>query len=149
MRRLAERGAYLPFAEQAVFALLVLSHLVVAIVLTVQAATGEPHSTDAGAIAAGAVTRDASAVLVLAATWLLVKGRRDAAYRLARTAVLLDLLVTENFTFTDSQFGALGELPWLLVALTFFTIRWQNRIDRRDRPDLPDLPNRPDRSDAA
>ena len=57
--------------------------------------------------------------------------------------------MTEIFTFTDSQFGALGELPWLLVALTFFTIRWQNRIDRRDLPDLPDLPNRPDRSDAA
>ncbi|MFL6116912.1 MAG: hypothetical protein ACJ786_37010 [Catenulispora sp.] len=123
IRRLADRVAYLPFAEAVVFTMQVLSHVVVAIIFTVQATTGEPHTTDAGAIAASAVTRAAAAMVVLAATWLLLRGRRVAAYRLARAAVLLDLLVTEIFNFQDSQFGALAELPWLLVAFTFLTIR--------------------------
>jgi hypothetical protein len=117
--RLAERAAHLRFAEAVVFGLQVMSHLVVAIVFTAEALSGD-RTTDVGA---SAFTRTVAAVLMLIATWLLVKARRVAAYRLARASVLLDLLVTEIFNFHDSQFGAIAELPWLVVALVFLTIR--------------------------
>ncbi|OLE26882.1 MAG: hypothetical protein AUG49_07150 [Catenulispora sp. 13_1_20CM_3_70_7] len=123
IRRLADHVAWLRFAEAVVFTLLVLSHVVVAVVFIVQATTGEPHTTDAGAVAASAVTRTAAALVVLTAVRLLLRTRRVAAYRLARAAVLLDLLVTEIFNFHDSQFGALAELPWLLAAFMFLTVR--------------------------
>ncbi|NUR60090.1 MAG: hypothetical protein HOV87_15705 [Catenulispora sp.] len=116
----------LRYAEGVVFALLVLSHGIVAVIFTIQAVTGEPHPNDGGAVAASAVTRGVAAVVVVAAVWLRLRSRRAAAYRLARAAVLLDLLVTEIFNFHDSQFGAVAELPWLLVALLFLT-SWQRK----------------------
>lgn len=127
LRRFVEWVAGVRFAEAVVFTLMVLSHVIVAIIFTVQALTGEPHTDDAGAVTASAVTRDVSAVLVLAATWLRSRSRRAAAYRLARAAILLDLLVTEIFNFHDSQFGAIAELPWLLAAFVFLTI-WQRDL---------------------
>ena len=123
IRRLAGRAANLPGAEAVVFTINVLSHSIVAFLFTLQAATGVPHSANAGAVTVSAVTRGVSAVLVLAAAGLLLRSRRVAAYRLARAAILIDLLVTEIFNFTDSQFGALAELPWLLVSFAFLTIR--------------------------
>jgi len=122
LRRWGTRAADLPYAEAVMFALLAISHVAVAIVFIAQAVTGEPHSTDAGAITAGAVTRVISLVLILAA--LAVRPRsRFGAYRLCRAAILVDLLISEVFNFNDSQFGALGELPFLLLALAFFGYR--------------------------
>ena len=99
--------------------LLAVSHVIVAIIFATQAVTGQPHSTDAGAITIGAISRSLSALLVLAAV-AMVRFRRGAAYQLCRGAILADLLIAEVFNFNDSQFAAVGELPFLLVALAFF-----------------------------
>jgi hypothetical protein len=136
LTRLAERirgwiewVAGLQWTETAVFVLLVLSRVVVAIVFTAQAATGEPHSTDAGAITASAFTRGVSAVLIIAAAIVRLKGRRLTAYRLAKSAILLDLIITEVFNFHDSQFGAVAELPQLLLGFAFISI-WQRQVEQ-------------------
>lgn len=120
--------AGLRWTEAVVFTLLVLSGVIVGIVFVAQAATGEPHSTDAGAITASAVTRSVAAILVIGAAVLRLKGRRAASYRLAKTAILIDLLITEIFNFHDSQFTAVAELPQLLLAFAFISI-WQRQAD--------------------
>jgi hypothetical protein len=134
LRRRAKQLAELPYAEAAMLSLLAVSHVVVAIVFAAQAVTGEPHSTDAGAITGGAITRSLSALLILAAV-AVVRSRRGAAYRLCRAAILADLLIAEVFNFNDSQFAALGELPFLLLALAFF--------ERTKRADSVAVPNKP------
>jgi hypothetical protein len=123
IRSRADRVAALRGADVFFFVLLNLSHIVVAIVFIAQAATGEPHSTDAGAITISAVTRSASAILVIGATIVRIRGRQLTSYRLAKAAILTDLLITEAFNFHDSQFSAVTELPHLLLAFAFFTIR--------------------------
>ena len=123
VRRWAYRVAELRWSETVAYALLVLSRVIVAIIFIAQAATETPHSEDNASITASAVTRGVSAVLVLAAVALRLRGRRLASYQLAKTALLLDLLVTEIFNFHDSQFGATAELPQLLVGFAFFSIR--------------------------
>jgi len=126
IRHALEWLAGLRWTEAVVYALLLLSRVIVATLFIAQAATGEPHSTDSGAITASAVTRGIAALLVIVAVVLRLKGRRLASYRLARTAILIDLLITEIFNFHDSQFGAIAELPQLLLALAFFSI-WQRQ----------------------
>jgi hypothetical protein len=126
IRTWLEWVAALRWTEAAVFTLLTLSSIVVAIVFAAQAATGEPHSTDAGAITASAFTRGVSAVLVVFAVVLRIRGRRVRAYRPAKTAILIDLLITEIFNFHDSQFAAVAELPQLLPAFAFVSI-WQRQ----------------------
>jgi hypothetical protein len=123
IRHRAEWVAGLRWAETVAFTLLVLSRVIVAIIFVAQAAGGEPHSTDAGAITASAVTRSLGAVLVLVAVVLRLRGRTLTPYRLSRAAILLDLLITEIFNFHDSQFAAVAELPQLLLAFAFFSIR--------------------------
>jgi hypothetical protein len=132
IRRWAEWVAGLRWADAVGFTLLVLSRVIVAIIFVVQAATGEPHSTDAGAITASAVTRGVGAALVIVAVVLRLRGQTLTSYRLAKAAILLDLLVTEIFNFHDSQFAAVAELPQLLLAFAFFSIR-QRQMEREDQ----------------
>ena len=129
VRGWAEWVAGLRWTETVVFVLLILSRVIVAIIFIAQAAGGEPHSTDAGAITASAFTRGASAVLIIAAVTVRLRGRRLTAYRLAKTAILLDLIITEVFNFHDSQFGAVAELPQLLLGFAFISI-WQRQVGR-------------------
>lgn len=119
IRRRAKRLADLPGADAVVFAVLVLSHVSVAIVFAAQALTGKPGTSDAVAISVSALTRSVSALLILVAVCVRLRSR-PAAYRLCRSAILVDLLITEAFNFNDSQFGALGELPYLLLAYAYF-----------------------------
>jgi hypothetical protein len=123
IRRWAQWVAGLRWSETVAFTLLVLSRVIVAVIFVAQAAGGEPHSTDAGAITASAVSRSAGAVLVIVAVVLRLRGRTLTSYRLSRAAILLDLLITEIFNFHDSQFAAVAELPQLLLAFAFFSIR--------------------------
>lgn len=132
IRRWAEWVAGLRWAETVAFTLLVLSRVIVAIIFVAQAAGGEPHSTDAGAITASAVTRSLGAVLVIVAVILRLRGQTLTSYRLSRAAILLDLLITEIFNFHDSQFGAVAELPQLLLAFAFFSIR-QRQLEQGAR----------------
>ncbi|MEZ0113628.1 hypothetical protein ABH920_007661 [Catenulispora sp. EB89] len=125
--------AGLRWTETVVFVLLILSRVIVAIIFIAQAAGGEPHSTDAGAITASAFTRGASAVLTIAAVVMRIRGRRLTAYRLAKAAILLDLIVTEVFNFHDSQFGAVAELPHLVLAFVFISI-WQRQVEAQTSP---------------
>ncbi|HEY3480419.1 MAG TPA: hypothetical protein VGL02_16090 [Streptomyces sp.] len=122
--------AGLRWAELVAWTLLVLSRFIVAILFVVQAATDEPHTTDAGAVTASAYSRSLAAVLVGVAVVLRLRGQRLASYRWARTSILIDLLVTEIFNFHDSQFGAVAELPQLLLLFAFFSI-WQRQVSAR------------------
>ena len=49
----------------------------------------------------------------------LLRWRTDkrAAYGWLRVAALVELLVSQIFNFTDSQFAAVGELPFNLLVL--------------------------------
>ncbi|WP_194925142.1 hypothetical protein [Catenulispora pinisilvae] len=133
VRRWAYRVAELRWSEAVAYTLLVLSRVIVAIIFIAQALTETPHSTDNASITASAVTRGVSAVLVVAALALRLRGRKLASYQLAKTALLLDLLVTEIFNFHDSQFGATAELPQLLVGFAFFSIRQRQVGQERER----------------
>jgi len=135
IRHWAEWVAGLRWAEAVAFTLLILSRVIVAIIFVAQAAGGEPHSTDAGAVTASAVTRSLGAILVIVAVILRLRGQTLTSYRLSRAAILLDLLITEIFNFHDSQFGAVAELPQLLLAFAFFSIRQrQLEQDTRTQP---------------
>ena len=103
IRGRADRVSAMRGADAVFFVLLILSHIVVAIVFIAQAATGEPHSTDAGAITISAVTRSASAILVIGATVVRLQGRQLTSYRLAKAAILMDLLITEASTSTTAS----------------------------------------------
>jgi hypothetical protein len=56
------------------------------------------------------------AVLAVAGA-VLWRRRRRTALSLLSASLYLNLFVTQLFNFTDSQFGALAELPYLLVML--------------------------------
>jgi len=135
IRHWAEWVAGLRWAEAVAFTLLILSRVIVAIIFVAQAAGGEPHSTDAGAVTASAVTRSLGAILVIVAVILRLRVQTLTSYRLSRAAILLDLLITEIFNFHDNQFGAVAELPQLLLAFAFFSIRQrQLEQDTRTQP---------------
>jgi len=101
IRRWADWVAGLRWSEAIAFTLLVLSRVIVAIIFVAQAATGEPHSTDAGAVTASAVTRSVGALLVIVATVLRLRGQRLTSYRLARTAILMDPSVADFLRARD------------------------------------------------
>jgi hypothetical protein len=105
----------------AVLWLFIASRVVVAVVFVSEAlslTTGHDLSSGAepGAIAGGAVARSVALACVVAG---LLRWRADkrAAYGWFRVAVLVELLVSQIFNFTDSQFGAVAELPFNLLVL--------------------------------
>ncbi|GIH21379.1 hypothetical protein [Rugosimonospora africana] len=71
-----------------------------------------------GAIFASTVSRTVEAVLAItgALRW---RHRRRSAIGYLMAALYIDLFVTQLFNFTDSQLGALVELPFLLLILLF------------------------------
>ncbi|MFI6077212.1 hypothetical protein ACIA5C_37350 [Actinoplanes sp. NPDC051343] len=116
-RRLLDGRWFTP----AVLGLFILSRVVVAVVFVSQAlsqTTGHDLGSVAepGAIAGGAVSRSVALACVVAG---LLRRRADkrAAYGWFRVAVLVELLVSQIFNFTDSQFAAVGELPFNLLVL--------------------------------
>ena len=105
----------------AVLGLFIVSRVVVAVVFVSEAlslATGHDLSSGAepGAIAGGAVSRSVALAFVVTG---LLRWRADkrAAYGWFRVAVLVELLVSQIFNFTDSLFAAVGELPFNLLVL--------------------------------
>lgn len=141
----AKHLADLRFFDLAVVVLFTVSRVVVAIVFAVQAvalAVGEHLSagTDDGAVVVQAFTRSLSAVLAIVAATMW-RGDRTASYRWFRTALLVDLLITQIFNFTDSQFRAVAELPFDLVvlALTNYRLRSRRPLQRpfQRRTDAP------------
>ncbi|MFF1919443.1 hypothetical protein ACFVW8_02565 [Streptomyces sp. NPDC058221] len=112
-----------------VFGLFVFSRLIAATVfvdqaLPVIAGHAPPPGHQAEAVIASAVTRTLEAVIVVvgAVRW---RSSRQAAYGWFTTALLFNLFVTQIFNFTDSQFGALAELPFLLLVLAMLTYHRQ------------------------
>jgi hypothetical protein len=53
----------------------------------------------------------------------LLAWRRERAYRRLKAAVLVGLLVTQVFNFTDRQFHTVWELPFDLVVLAALSHR--------------------------
>jgi hypothetical protein len=101
--------------------LFVLSRVAVGAVFLVQGlwvAAGHrlDPGTDQSAVVASAVVRPLEAVLAVAGLALWRRHRR-AALGLLSASLYLNLFVTQLFNFTDSQFGALAELPYQLVVL--------------------------------
>lgn len=105
----------------------VLQAITVAIVFVVQAlllVTGHPvvASADRGAvIATGCAAALTAALAVIGA--LRLRGDQRSAFGFLKASVLFNLLVTQIFNFTDSQFQALGALPFDLLALAVFSDR--------------------------
>ena len=130
-RRLLDGRWFTP----AVLGLFIVSRVVVAVVFVGQALSltaGHDLSSGAepGAIAGGAVARSVALACVVAG---LLRWRADkrAVYGWFRVAVLVELLVSQIFNFTDSQFAAVGELPFnlLVLAVLSYHLR-QPRISR-------------------
>jgi len=124
-RRLLDGRWFTP----AVLGLFIVSRVVVAVVFVSQAlvlVTGHHLTSGAepGAIAGGAVARSVALACVVAG---LLRWRADkrSAYGWFRVAVLVDLLVSQIFNFTDSQFAAVGELPFnvLVLAVVSYHLR--------------------------
>ena len=116
-RRLLDGRWFTP----AVLGLFIVSRVVVTVVFVSEAlslTTGHDLTAGAepGAIAGGAVARSVALVCVAAG---LLRWRADkrAAYGWFRVAALVELLVSQIFNFTDSQFAAIGELPFNLLVL--------------------------------
>lgn len=116
-RRLLDGRWFTP----AVLVLFIVSRVVVAVVFLSQSLylmTGRELSSGAepGAIAGGTVARGVALACVVAG---LLRWRADkrTAYGWFRAAVLVDLLVSQIFNFTDSQFAAVGELPFNVLVL--------------------------------
>ena len=129
VRRLFDRRA----CTLVVLWLFVVSQVVVAIVFLVQAvalATGHTLSpgTQDGAIIGGAITRSVAAACVVAG---LLRWRQNwrAAYGWFRTATLIDLLVSQIFNFSDSQFAAVANLPFSLLVLAIVTYHLRRPIE--------------------
>jgi hypothetical protein len=116
--------------------LFIVSRMVVAVVFVSEAvflATGHDlgSGTEPGAIVGGAAARSVAAACVLVG---LLRWRTDrrAAYGWFRTAALVELLVTQIFNFTDSQFAAVAELPFdlLVLALLSYHLRQRSNSQR-------------------
>lgn len=104
-----------------VLGLFIVSRAVVAVVFVSEAlslTTGHEPSSGAepGAIAGGAVSRCVALAFVVYGLLRWRAGKR-AAYGWFRVAVLIELLVSQIFNFTDSQFAAVSELPFDLLVL--------------------------------
>jgi hypothetical protein len=142
---LADRRWFMP----ALVGLFVVSRVVVALVFVVQAlvlTAGHRHAPGAetGAIVASAVTRGLSATLAVVGL-LQWRGNRHAAYRWFKAAVLVGLLVTQVFNFTDSQFRAVWELPFDLLVLAAVSYRL-SPADRAGNGPSASLPESPSNS---
>jgi hypothetical protein len=126
-----------------VLMLFVVSRIIVAMVFWADAApvlaghsAGPGH--DDGALVAGAITRTVEAILAVVGA-LCWSRRRHIAIWAFGAALAASLLVGQLFNFTDSQFVAITELPFLIVVLA---VVWAQAID--GRPDGGD--GRHDRS---
>ncbi len=85
------------------------------------AAGNPPHSgEERHAVIAAGYTTNITTVLALVGVAMLRRDRR-AGFGWLRAAVLVDLLVTQVFFFTDSQFRAVSVLPFDLLVLAVFT----------------------------
>ena len=116
-RRLLDGRWFTP----AVLGLFIVSRVVVAVVFVSQAlpmTTGHDPSSGAepGAIAGGAVARCVALACVVAGV-LRWRADKRAAYSWFRAAALVELLMSQIFNFTDSQFAAVAELPFDLLVL--------------------------------
>ncbi len=102
--------------------LYVVSRLPIATVFVTQTAawlvTGHDSAVghEPGAVLASAVSRCLELVLAVVGG-LRWRGHRRSAIGWLTAAVYLNLFVTQLFNFTDSQFAALAELPYLLAML--------------------------------
>ncbi|GIL25829.1 hypothetical protein [Actinocatenispora comari] len=131
LRRLARRVVDWRFLPPIVVGVLTVTRLIVAVVFVVQAVVALAHDDQSllgrefGAVLASALTRTAEAVLVVVGA---LRWRRDraAGYRWLIAALYVNLFVTQLFNFTDSQFGALTELPSALLMLGLLTY-WRRR----------------------
>ncbi|BCJ35443.1 hypothetical protein Athai_29460 [Actinocatenispora thailandica] len=131
LRRRVRRIADWRFLPPILIGVLSVTRLIVAVVFVVQtivALAADERSLlgqEYGAVFASALTRTAEAVLSVlgALRW---RRNRTAAYRLLLAALYLNLFVTQLFNFTDSQFGALADLPSVLVMLGLLTY-WRRR----------------------
>ncbi|GAA4213237.1 hypothetical protein [Actinocatenispora rupis] len=94
--------------------------LVAAIFLGQALSVAAGHHLDPGqdttAVLASAVVRPLEATLAVTGA-VLWRRRRRTALTLLSASLYLNLFVTQLFNFTDSQFGALAELPYQLVML--------------------------------
>jgi hypothetical protein len=87
---------------------------------------------DRSAVLASAVVRPLEAVLAVAglALW---RRHRQTALGLLSASLYLNLFVTQLFNFTDSQFGALAELPYQLLMLALVSYHRRLPADRPER----------------
>jgi hypothetical protein len=120
-RRLARRTALIaarladqPILTTTVIVLFAFSQLVTAIVFITQ---GTGNTT----VAVGAVTRAVAAAITVTG---LIKLRHDrlCAYQWFKAGLLIDLLITQVLSFDDSQFAAVAELPFNLLALAILSL---------------------------
>ncbi|WP_162958449.1 hypothetical protein [Nocardia yunnanensis] len=110
-----------PLFVSVVVALFVVSRIAIDVVFISQAVpllaggSADPGH-DGGAIIAAAVTRTVEAVFTVtgAVCW---RRRRQTAIRLLKAALFVNLCFTQLFNFTDSQFVAITELPFLILVL--------------------------------
>ncbi|MBF6171960.1 hypothetical protein [Nocardia blacklockiae] len=108
-----------PWFLSVVVALFVVSRIAIDVVFVSRAVpllaggSAEPGH-DGGAIIAAAVTRTVEAVFTVAGAvcW----RRRQTAIRLLKAALFVNLCFTQLFNFTDSQFVAITELPFLILV---------------------------------
>jgi hypothetical protein len=109
------RFADLRWTAATMVLLYVLSRVPAAVIFAVQAVAGG-HEHEPGAVLASAVTRclELALAVVGGLRW---RHHRRSAIGWLTAAVYLNLFVTQLFNFTDSQFAALAELPYLLAML--------------------------------
>ncbi|BCJ30403.1 hypothetical protein [Actinocatenispora sera] len=131
LRRFVRRVVNWRFLPPVLIGVLSVSRVVVAVVFVVQAIVALANDDQSllgrefGAVLASALTRTAEAVLSVigALRW---RRNRASGYRWLIAALYVNLFVTQLFNFTDSQFGALADLPSVLVMLGLLTY-WRRR----------------------
>ncbi|HEY3501719.1 MAG TPA: hypothetical protein VGN37_02895 [Actinocatenispora sp.] len=117
-------------------ALFTVSRVAVGVVFVGQAlwvATGHHLGADQDttSVLASAVVRPLEAALAVAGA-VLWRRRRRTALALLAASLYLNLFVTQLFNFTDSQFGALAELPYQLVMLAM--VSYHRRLAEAGEP---------------
>ncbi|WP_052432470.1 hypothetical protein [Streptacidiphilus carbonis] len=112
---LAARVTAWRWTEPVAVSTMTVSHVVVAIVFLTQIGNGGT------VIPTEAAVRVVTALLVLAGLRLRFAGSPQAR-RLWRAAVLIDLLIVQVLNFDDSQFRAVGELPYQLLLLGWLSV---------------------------
>jgi hypothetical protein len=121
----------------ALVSLFVMSRIAAGVIFTVQGlwvAAGHhlDPDQDQTAVVASSVVRPLEAVLAVAGLVLWRRHRR-AALGLLSASLYLNLFVTQLFNFTDSQFGALAELPYQLLMLAMVAHHQRLLTDRPAR----------------